>query len=118
MNKSVKISLKDIYKSVQTGKKIKRIKEQDKKKQEKNREKIFEDLITEDVVTRFLDKFFNKVAKNQADDTIKNLKKTNPEAASALEKIKEKSIEIQKLFKTDVIPDLTQREINDLFGIK
>lgn len=111
----MKLKLKDIYLSVQQGKDLKRIKERKKNKILK-KQALSEDTLNEWSILNWMDKFFEKVKKNQADEIIRNLKKNEPNAAEALLKIKQGVEEISHLAKTDTTKEFQTNIFKALFN--
>jgi hypothetical protein len=57
--------------------------------------------LNEGFLTRLVDKFFDKVKDNRADQIINDMKKVNPKAAIAMANIKKNSDELKSLLKYD-----------------
>lgn len=89
------MKLKDVYDSVKKGKEIKRLKERGEfySKEDPiqlNEEPLNEDndLLTENIITRWIDKFFEKVKARQSQEMIKDIYFKDPALGKELEKIR------------------------------
>lgn len=89
------MKLKDVYDSVKKGKEIKRLKERGEfySKEDSiqlNEEPLNEDndLLTENIITRWIDKFFEKVKARQSQEMIKDIYFKDPALGKEMEKIR------------------------------
>jgi hypothetical protein len=103
-----KLKLKDIYLSATNGMKIKRIKERIKKEKETVKSNVSvkkttlsEERLNEDFISDFLDKFFEKVKRHNADDIIKKARNHNDDLANALDTIQTTTDDVAKILHLD-----------------
>lgn len=89
------MKLKDVYDSVKKGKEIKRLKERGEFYSKENPIQLNEeplnednDLLTENIITRWIDKFFEKVKARQSQEMIKDIYFKDPELGKEMEKIR------------------------------
>jgi len=62
--------------------------------------------LNEGFLTRLVDRFFDKVKENRADQIIKDMKRVNPKAANAMYNIQKNMQELDDILKVNVPPDL------------
>lgn len=116
------MKLKDIYDSVKKGKEIKKLKERgeiiigDNEPIQLNEEPLNEDtdLLTENIITRWIDKFFEKVKARQSQEMIKDIYYKDPALGKELEKIRLSMNNINKQLakKIKIDPNYLARILN------
>ena len=116
------INLKDIYQSIQHGKELKRLRERKTNKKNINtatKQTLTEELLTEDFITRWLDRFFDSVKTDAANDIIKNAIKTDPKLGQSLYNIKKNADEVSDMLSKNIKmnPNYKEDIINKLLGL-
>lgn len=119
-----KINLKDLYNSVQTGKNIQRLKERKLKNKQKiktvqSKTQLTEELLTEDFISRWIDKFFEKVKSDAATDIIRTASKSDPALANSLSNIKKGFEEADAILSREIKTNPNYKEdiLNSLMNL-